>query len=43
MASVRFSSGSLYLSLKKRPLEMTRNSNCRAREFQANQTRWYLA
>ena len=40
MASFCFSSaGALYLSLKKRPYEMTRNSNCRAREFQGNRMR----
>ena len=36
------STGALYSSLKKRPWEMTRNSNCRAREFQANRTHWYM-
>ena len=32
------STGVLYSSLKKRRWKMTRNSNCRAREFQANRT-----
>ena len=30
------STNALYSSLKKRPKEMTRNSNCRSRKFQAN-------
>ena len=37
------STGARYSSIKKRPWEMTCNSNCRAREFQANRTRLCLA
>ena len=44
MASVCFSSTcTLYSLFKKRPWEITRNSNCKAREFQANRTHWCLA
>ena len=37
------STGALFSLLSKRPEEMTCDSNCRAREFQENRTRWCLA